>query len=349
MAIAKEGIHMRYTQIDVPLALLLDPHLTASDKLLWMIMRLDKLNQCHSKKISPTKLAQRTGLSRPTICICLIRLTIAGWLVESRPRIKPKINIIHHVSMPAELLNNKELLPRDIVMYGIIQAKPFCHRKKGKFKYINLSKYANMNLKTVRRAIKALMAAHWIKVSQDNQLAPIHFELYHPRKAFCHNKIAQMKRCISVAQYYGQGVCQEIVLFLANPSEYAINYKPSWLANFNTGVLMELDLYMPNNKLALEFQGEQHFNATPFSPQEKVEKQKVRDAIKAKILADRDIKLITITDDELSVETIAQKLKDIVPLRNLEGFDSIVRFLNNCCQIHRRRIATYRKQQAATQ
>ena len=79
----------------------------------------------------------------------------------------------------------------------------------------------------------------------------------------------------------------------------------------------------------MEYQGEQHFNPTSFASQEEVDKQKIRDSIKAKILKSRGIDLVQARAVDLSVDKMARRLQEIVTLRDLSGFDMIVEFLDH--------------------
>ena len=304
------------SQVRVPMSLLLDQQLTAADKLVWMTMRLDK----HIRKLTSP-----TGLSRVTIYNSFERLTSAEWVVAKKPIMKPKTQPICYVYMPAKLLTAKEIKSRDKVMFGVLQATQFFSGKKGKIKYLELSKYANMCVKTVRRAVKALSQAHWINARQVNQLAPIYYELDNPQLAYCRQRCAKIQRQLDVEDT----ICREMVLLLVNPKEYTVNPRPSWLTNPDTGMIMEIDLFIEENNLAVEYQGEQHFNPTSFASQEEVDKQKIRDSIKAKIMKSRGIDLVQVRAVDLSVGKMARKLQDLVSLRDLNGFDMIVEFLDH--------------------
>jgi thiamine monophosphate synthase len=60
-----------------------------------------------------------------------------------------------------------------------------------------------------------------------------------------------------------------------------------------------------------------------------VEKQKIRDSIKAKIVKARGINLVQVRTEDLSVGKMAKKLRDLVALCNLGGLDMIVEFLDH--------------------
>jgi len=310
---------MAYDNIDVPQLLLLNTCLTAADKLVWMILRLDRVNYSGRKLSSPTRLANRINLSRFTIYNSLRHLTATGWSSGKYPD-KKGTQSDDCVLMP-NLLIRSSLLPRDIVVYGLLQAKPF---EQGKFTYRDLSTYAQLDTRTVRRAVLALVAAGWVKMKQENRKAPIHFTLASPVDVY---KIEIEKR-INTSPFKGEAIGREMLLFLVKQTDFEANSKPHWLTSRVTGALMEVDLHIREYDLVMEFQGEQHYNPTEFSSAEEVARQQARDAEKAELIKDNNKKLIELRDEDLSLEIIQKKLVSLAPFRNLEGLDSIKKYLN---------------------
>lgn len=78
------------------------------------------------------------------------------------------------------------------------------------------------------------------------------------------------------------------------------HHRPKWLNN------LELDIYIPNKKLAFEYQGIQHFKAVDhWGGQQQLEKQQQHDRVKKQICQELGIKLICINYyDELTTENI---------------------------------------------
>jgi hypothetical protein len=65
-------------EVRVPISLLLTSQLRATDKVVWLALTLDaELGQ--RARLSPTRLAARTGLSRPTVRKATAKLTTEGW------------------------------------------------------------------------------------------------------------------------------------------------------------------------------------------------------------------------------------------------------------------------------
>ncbi|MGB4163171.1 MAG: helix-turn-helix domain-containing protein [Bacillota bacterium] len=65
-------------KVRVPVSLLLDPMLTVSAKVIWIVLRLYP-ELTRGSRPSPTRLAALTGLSPPTVRKGLARLSAAGW------------------------------------------------------------------------------------------------------------------------------------------------------------------------------------------------------------------------------------------------------------------------------
>ena len=96
------------------------------------------------------------------------------------------------------------------------------------------------------------------------------------------------------------------------PNEKIIrNYRPNWIKS-DLGNNLELDIYLPNKKLAFEFQGEQHKVAIPhWGGEEKLQRQKRHDAIKRETCPKKGITLIEVWFDEpLNSASVNKKIRD---------------------------------------
>ena len=98
----------------------------------------------------------------------------------------------------------------------------------------------------------------------------------------------------------------EIIKKIFSLEKILYRYKPKWLKR------MELDVYLPNLKLAFEYQGKQHFQPIDFFGGEQVYIEQVkRDKMKKEICDKRDIVLVYVLYDEnLSKKLIQQKVVD---------------------------------------
>jgi hypothetical protein len=104
------------------------------------------------------------------------------------------------------------------------------------------------------------------------------------------------------------------------------NVRPGFLRNSKTDNLMEFDRYYPN-VAAFEFNGAQHYRATELYDAETVRKQRARDLLKKQLCADKGIKLVTIHPQDLTLTGMLEKIKTLLPLRNLQGGGRLIRFL----------------------
>lgn len=101
----------------------------------------------------------------------------------------------------------------------------------------------------------------------------------------------------------GEQECQR-VLKKIYPSLTFVKVRPSFLRNPQTGRCLELDLYNEDLRLAIEYNGIQHYKYTCkfHSKPEDFEQQKKRDLLKTRLCAEHKICLITIRYDEPDIE-----------------------------------------------
>ena len=116
----------------------------------------------------------------------------------------------------------------------------------------------------------------------------------------------------------GEKTVNEILVELFSGYKFT-KVRPSWLKNDITGKNLELDFYCEELKLAIEFQGQQHYDHTPYFHGEGETGDKnyasrlQRDFDKKKICKGHDITLIEIKYDE-NKEEIYRKLKKLTKI-----------------------------------
>lgn len=166
MAAQKVPIHLSY---------LLCPDLTASMKVVWLAMRLDK-----QPKASPTYLSRLTGLSRPTI-----RKAVARLKAPCRPYIAPEAKELSQtrVWVDRDLITDRNLPAMARVVYCVLLGLRKRKRTDLLSSYKTIAKVLRLQARTVRRAILRLVEAGWLAIKQRSQRAPIHFSFPDPLKA----------------------------------------------------------------------------------------------------------------------------------------------------------------------
>lgn len=95
----------------------------------------------------------------------------------------------------------------------------------------------------------------------------------------------------------------KIVKDIFNDAIY--QYKCEWLGR------QSIDIYVPSRRLAIEYQGEQHYNPIDiFGGEKALQKQKYLDEKKRKLCKDNDVKLIEWKYDEpINTENLIKKLE----------------------------------------
>lgn len=88
-------------------------------------------------------------------------------------------------------------------------------------------------------------------------------------------------------------------------------YSPSWLDK------LRLDIYIPEYKLGIEYQGEQHYKPIEFfGGKENLKKQQERDKRKASLCKIHGVKLIYFNyNEELTEEKVIRKIKKYITLK----------------------------------
>ena len=136
---------------------------------------------------------------------------------------------------------------------------------------------------------------------------------------------------------HGEAIAWAMVKLALEPVTCCANARPDFLLNPDTGELLELDIWIAEHKLAVEFNGAQHYRPTTFASEEEVAKQQQRDAMKAALLEKNKIALAVLTAADLSVEAVRQKLEGLAPLRDLSLFQPLVSFLNRVGRNYQRK------------
>lgn len=105
--------------------------------------------------------------------------------------------------------------------------------------------------------------------------------------------------------WVGETILYKIVCSIFPNEEVIRHFRPNWLEG------LELDIYLPQRKLGLEYQGIQHFKPVDhWGGQEKLLVQQEHDMRKKKLCESLNVKLICVDYDEpLNQDYIAQKVK----------------------------------------
>lgn len=294
--------------VQVSVRELLDPDLTASRKVVRIALKF-------GPTAAPALLQRMTGLSRPTV---LQGIRSGGRPGASRgPRVR----------VPVALLADRTVRAQAKVLYGLLQAAPGFRGRRGVFTFASLRAFTGLGLNTIKRAVRELVAARWIKLSQKNRRALIYFALGSPELARSQAEARMAARRLNRAGNGGEAIMQEYLSLLIDSPQFTDNARPGFLINPLTGERLELDRFYPDAKVGFEFHGLQHDRATDLYTQEQVDEQRLRDLIKGGLCLEHGIHLIVCRAADLTLEGILAKIGRSLPLRTLAGKQPLIDLL----------------------
>lgn len=310
---------------NTPAELLLDDSLQASAKLIWMAANLMPASEAN-----PTAwLTANTGLVRTTVLAGLAQLTARGWY-------PPPPDAGATVPIPGVLLLNHDLSTRARVLYGILLLTPGFRHPGGRFTYAELADLAHASRNTVVEALAELVRAEWIMVEQANRRAPISFELTFPGRERGEVALAAAQRRLSKKEIpFGEQLMREYLNLLIHSDQLEDNASPGFLLNPRTQELLQFDRYYPPN-VAFEFNGPQHHRPTERFTPDQVAAQRERDYIKMGICMERQITLVIVHPEDLTLAAMQQKVATLLPRRDLTGYGELIDYLESESQAYRR-------------
>jgi hypothetical protein len=305
--------------IDVPIDILLSDQLTASEKVVWMALKMDRLLK-NKLLLSPTRLKRRLGISRPTVRQARAKLIEEGWFIPRGAKtpkyLRPELGSAT-VTMPTDLIFSTDVAAQAKVVYGVLQnLKGYDEDTKiGKTAYAILADKIGLSAKTVRRAVLHLAKLRWLTVTQEHKRAPVEYRHRNPVEERQELEISCAEQIIDSADHVGESLMDILLSTMVDEEEFSENGYHGIMKNKKTGRHLQFDRYYYYQKVAFEFQGEQHDYPTELFDEEAVAAQQERDALKREICKEHNITLIELRGDELSWRTILNKITKLLPLK----------------------------------
>jgi len=320
----------------VPFSVLNGTAHSASARLIWLLLG-------HQPSISDSRLRKVSGLGARTIAAARARLAempLAPCSARQRSQC---------AEIPWTLLTNADLSAGARLLYGQLQGVPDFAHQSGSFTYADLSRFTGSCDDTLRRASAELVAAGWLTIQQANRKSPIQFKLRNPVSAQLRARIASRRRKVRGAQNRGEALLREFLTLLIAVDKYEDDASPDFLLNPFTRELMDLDRYYPTAKVAVEFNGDQHYEETDLATREETVKQVGRDAMKAFLCKAQGIDLAIIHPEDLNLKRIDQKIPTRLPRRRgLERMEPMVAALEELASEYRERTAEERARRGQT-
>ncbi len=301
---------MEETAVYAPVSLLLNPDLTPSAKVLWMALR-------HNGSVGVTQLAACSGLTRPTVRTGLAQLFAAGWCTAGELGPACMLNpapSAARVLVPDGLLADTRVGAQAKVLYGALQGTPGFRKGAGQFTCPGLCQWMQSNPKTVRRAVRELVNARWLRVRQESRKAPVQFTLGHPEANSPVSQVEIVRRRLKRAPYGGEAIMREYLSILVDSKHFEDDAAPGFLVNPLTQERLQFDRFYPPG-VAFEFNGRQHYEPTEQFTAEQVALQQARDLIKQGICVREGIQLVVVHSQDLSLKGMLEKVGHLLPLR----------------------------------
>lgn len=318
----------------VPFSVLNESSHSASALLLWLL--LDRQRSGDPSALTNTRLGKLSGLDPETVAAARARLTQAP-LASCYAR--PQRSC---AAIPWLLLTSAGISAGARLLYGRLQGVSHFEHQGGSFTYAALSRLTGSSDGALRRAVAELVATGWLSITQANRKSPLIFTLRNPVSAQLRARISSIKRKVRSARPRGEALLREFLTLMIALDQYEDNAAPDFLLNPYTGELMELDRYYPTVGVAVEFNGDQHYEETDLATFGETVKQVGRDAMKAFICKARGLELAIIRPEDLGLESIDQKLPGRLPRRDLQGMEPLVAALEAMASEYRERTAEER-------
>lgn len=175
--------------------------------------------------------------------------------------------------------------------------------------------------------LNQLKGTGWLR-SESRRGHDSFFELLNPAEAARELELQRMDRRISQVRSLGEACMKEYLNLFVDSQEFQDNVRPRFLVNPRTGEPMELDRWYVKLRVALEFNGPQHYGPTEvYSDLGKVREQRARDLMKEALCQEAGIKLIVVVPDDLTYDGMLSKLQGQLPLRNVARDDPLMRYV----------------------
>jgi len=132
---------------------------------------------------------------------------------------------------------------------------------------------------------------------------------------------------LDTCAYVGESVTRAWRDVLVADHGFVDNFRPDFLRNPRTGQAMEYDMYEPQRRLAIEYNGPQHYGPTLMFPDPReYQEQRTRDLVKQGLSAEHGIRLITIEARDLTLKGMLAKL-DGLPLKRYDPSGPCIKML----------------------
>jgi len=308
------------TEVAVPHQLLDDGELTDSARVLWCYLRAIRKQKT---RLTWAELRRVTGLSQYRLKQHMRALDALRWIqLDSLGTREFECCALWRgtraFTIPVDLVLDRRIPHGAKWLWAHI-------RGVGEFDYAQLQHVMRCSRISLRKYVRILSHYGWLvgEVVRAGRCKVYRFETVNIIEENRHAdvqdfyeglRLARLKERYSVGQY----LLKCIVAVLVVDQLLIENGEVLRLVNPFTGGQLHYDLLLPVSRVALEFQGPQHYRTTQRYPSDtQLQEQRMRDDIKRRFSETHGITLIEVRADDLSFGTISSLLRrHNVPIRH---------------------------------
>lgn len=189
----------------------------------------------------------------------------------------------------------------------------------------------NISYHTVRNCIRELERHDWIYSFREPNYGHLVYVPWMPLDVEI-SLVPGVERRFDRGSNRGERLMKAMLDVTVDDDDYIENARLEWTASGANYHRLEFDRFYSRAKVAIEFQGRQHFQAVAFPDgMSNLQQQEVRDGLKALACLRQGVIFVEINDIELSYETIATKLRGLLPLIPPPRDRPLFRALENMC------------------
>lgn len=222
-------------------------------------------------------------------------------------------------------------------LYLII--KHICQGAKANSVLVSQRKLAEvscLSYSAMNRYLQLLVAEGWVKAEGGARGTLLSTENPWARRE--EQLVAELRERLNKAAFMGEALMRALLDILVDRNDAQDEAELPFLINPETGKPMRYDRFYPPS-VAIEFNGAQHYGPTDAYPDSRAARhQQALDLMKLGLSHQHGIALITITPIDLTFYGIRKKVEGYLPLRQIDGEDPRVRFLQTACNRYIRKV-----------
>lgn len=304
---------MKPVEFSVPHALWKDRTISEAAKTLWCFLRALQ----PKSTFSLGELHKLTGLSYHTLHGSVRQLQEKGWIEFRRLGLRTVLCLVRTddgLRLPSDIL--LQPLPRTAKwIWAVLRTmdRPVTYQQ--------LRALTGFSPDTIRASIRGLLDTHWL-VMEGTSRRPVRLRAVNPFEARRQAEIEEWEQRLTEGLKSGLSRGQCLLYFtvrIAFPTaKILLNARLPALTNPLTDAELEIDIYLPEFRLGLEYNGPQHYTTTEwFSEEEQFRAQRARDLMKLGLCQEKGIDLLVVTSADLWPSRIWRALARKVPVREI--------------------------------